>query len=144
LCLGIHEGSTKLPLPSLLIRLLKTFECHLFLSRTYHYMRLTIFLCHMISKKLFRQGLKKNAKFGILDAAKLKPKIPKMINIASLRLQNKHDQNICCFVNPWRRSIVFCAPIARIRDNEVKKPVRPTVSIIKFSLITFWFYLYFW
>jgi hypothetical protein len=51
-------------------------------------------------KKIIPPRVKKNAKFGILDAAKLKPKIPKMINIASLRLQNKHDQNICCFVNP--------------------------------------------
>ena len=65
----------------------------------------------MNSIKLEKQILKQSNK-----------KIPKKINIRSDNEQIKQTKKIYCFFKPCSITNIFCAPIAKIKLNPVKKP----------------------
>ena len=58
------------------------------------------------------------------------PKIPKNINTASDREQNRQRLKTCCFSKPCLKTNVFCEPIAIIKESPVSSPDRKILIMV--------------
>ena len=76
-------------------------------------------------------GLEQHADFKVRIASPIhgtcadirpKPVTPAVINSASEAAQTSTTAPTCSRRKPWRSTKAFCAPIARINDNDTRKP----------------------